>query len=243
MPGQNNPNPSPSPFEIVSPAKSKKGGNRGLIITITIVVFLILSVVAGVLLVRQQQNIQEKAAGNSCPAAEACPDASQPSLLRSCHPGETDGSVTDSNCDHVWRIETCGPATTQYCCPAAGAAWTTDMTACQVPTPTATATASPTPTAAPNTCNGTCGSDSNCQSGLICSGGFCRSPLCTSSTDCTCGAATPTPTATASVSATPTKTPSVGTPRPIPVTGTDWPTVTGIGVGIWAIIISILIAL
>lgn len=60
------------------------------------------------------------------------------------------------------------------------------------PTPTPTESPSPTPTATPNWCNGTCGSNYNCQGGLFCSNGFCRNPDCPS--DNTCGCATPTPT-------------------------------------------------
>ena len=41
-------------------------------------------------------------------------------------------------------------------------------------------------TAEPNYCGGTCGSNSNCQSGLYCYIGFCRNPSCPSKTDCSC---------------------------------------------------------
>lgn len=234
----------PSPFEIVTPGKSKKVGKTGIIIGVSIVVFLILSVVAGVLLVRQQQTIQEKAA--SC--SEACPVSSNKNLLRSCHPVDTDGTPTESLCNSAGRIETCGPNYTKYCCPKAGGAWTTDMTACTkaTATPTATATATATPTATPtpvgNSCNGTCGSNSNCQDGLYCYSGYCRNPLCASDTTCACGSATPTATATATSSTTTTTTTQT-TPLPIPVTGTDWPTVGGIGLGVGAILVSLLLAL
>jgi len=192
--------------------------------------------------VRQQQNVQEKAAAQVCPGAQACPYSKDPTHLFNCTPPESDNSPDDQVCNTAGRIGSCGGQ--QFCCPAAGSVWTTNMTACAVatPTPTPTPTPSPTPTAAPNTCNGTCGSDSNCQTGLICSSGFCRNPLCVSSSDCACGAATPTPTATSSATPVPTQVVQ-GTPRAIPVTGTDWPTVTGIGVGAAAIIVSILIAL
>lgn len=198
-------------------------------------------------MVRQRQSIQEKAAAANCPAAEACPYSSQPTLLRNCHPPDTDGTPQESLCNTAGRVEFCG--TQNFCCPSAGAAWTTNMTVCNslaqsptpaptpVPTPTPTLIPTPTPTAVPNTCNGSCGSDSNCGSGLICSSGSCRNPLCVSSTSCTCGAATPTPVPT------PLPTLTTSTPRPIPVTGVDWPTVGGIGVGAGAIILSILIAL
>lgn len=260
MPPQNNQN-QPSPFEITTSGKSKKRGSRGIIVAALIVVFLILSVVAGVLLVRQRQNIQEKAAVSQCPAIEACPVSGQPNLLKNCHPAETDGSAAESLCNAIGRVATCGAAGTQYCCPTVGGAWTTDMTVCNslaqaavtptptpVPTPTPTAlvvpTVTPTPTGSgsPNSCNGSCGSDTNCQSGYICSGGFCRNPICTSAVNCVCASSTTTPTPTPSSTALLTQSPSA-TPRSIPVSGIDWPTMAGIGVGALAIILSILIAL
>jgi hypothetical protein len=183
MPQSNKPDQS-SPFEIVTPGKSKKVGKVGIIVGVTIVVFLTLSIVAGVLLVKQQQNVSEKAAG-----VDITPTAT-PTLT---------------------------------------------------PTATPTLTPTPTPTASGNSCNGTCGSNSNCESGLYCYSGFCRNPLCAS--DATCGCSSASPTATAS--ATPTITPigTQTTPRPIPVSGTDWPTVLGAGVGVGAIIISLLLAI
>lgn len=137
-----------SPFEIVTPGRGKRVGNKGLIVAVLVVIFLILSVVAGVLLVRQQQDVRERAQASRCPAAEACPVAGQPSLLNNCHPGESDGSPTGSNCDTAGRVEFCG--TRNYCCPAAGAAWTTNLTACATPSPTPTPSPSPTPTQTPS---------------------------------------------------------------------------------------------
>lgn len=248
-----------SPFEIITPGKSKKVGKTGIIIGITIVVFLVLSVVAGVLLVRQQQNIQEKAAITLCPGIEACPVPGQPNLLKSCHPVETDGSATESLCDRVGRVETCGVANTQYCCPKVGGSWTTNMSACAAsptptatasptptPTPTGTSTATPTPTATAtgslSSCNGTCGSNTNCQSGFYCYSGHCRNPLCASDSACSCASATITPTPTATTAPVGTQSAQT-TSLPIPVTGTDWPTYAGVGMGIMAILVSILLAL
>lgn len=54
-----------------------------------------------------------------------------------------------------------------------------------------------TPTSAPgepNSCGGTCGSNSNCKQGLFCHQGYCRNPQCQSDSDCSCNAATTTPT-------------------------------------------------
>lgn len=57
------------------------------------------------------------------------------------------------------------------------------------PTSTPVPSASPTDTPRqgdPNSCNGTCGSNYNCQSGLFCYQGYCRNPSCQSETSCGC---------------------------------------------------------
>jgi hypothetical protein len=244
MPFQEKP-AQPSPFEITTSGKSKKVGKTGIIVGVSIVVFLVLSVVAGILLVRQQQNVSEKAQ-TSC--VEQCPGSDK--VLRNCTPPESDGSPAESNCNLAGRVEPCGGR--QFCCPVAGGNWTTNMSACATPTPTATATstatatATPTPTATStgNSCNLTCGSNSNCQSGLYCYSGYCRNPLCASDSTCGCGSATPTPTATVKATGTTTTTTTTqATSRPIPVTGTNWTTFAGIGIGMAAILVSLLLAL
>ena len=65
----------------------------------------------------------------------------------------------------------------------------------------ASPTSTPAPTSPPdedepNSCGGTCGSNANCQSGLFCFTGVCRSPVCPDNSDCNCvgAVATPTPT-------------------------------------------------
>lgn len=247
---QDNKSAQNSPFEIVTPAKSKKVGKTGLIVGISIAVFLGLSIVAGVLLVRQQQTVTPQAGGSTCPAAEACPNATRPNLLQSCHPGDADGTTNDSLCDRAGRVETCGPAFTKYCCPSAGGSWTTNMTVCNqlaqspTPTPTVAPTLTPTPTpttaASAGSCNVGCSTNNDCANGLYCYSGVCRNPLCASDATCGCSSsATPT----ASSSATPVPAGTQSTPLPIPVTGTDWATYAGAGVGITAIIISLLLAL
>ena len=147
MPDQN---PAVSPFETITSKKSGRGGKKGIVIAIVIAVFLILGVVAGVLLVQQQQNIKEKAAENLCPAAEACPLAGQQDILRDCSPGNADGSPQEykcSNIGNVGQIYACGAG--RFCCPSLGALWTTDLTSCTAasPSPTATAEATVSPTA------------------------------------------------------------------------------------------------
>ncbi len=214
MPESNSPQQNTgNAFEIVTPSKSKKVNMKSIIIIAAVFLFLGIAVFLGVYLVQQQQNIQEKAAVTTCPAAEQCPNSKNPNLLQSCHPGESDGSTSDRLCNTAGRVETCGPATTKYCCPAPGAAWTTDMSVCNSLSATATPTATPTPTA---TATATPTIE----------------PLVTQAP--TTGSPTPTSTVQAA---------STASPVPIPVTGVEWPTVLGIGVGAVTIIGSILLAL
>jgi hypothetical protein len=72
------------------------------------------------------------------------------------------------------------------------------------PTPTPSPTLTPTPISEPNSCGGTCGSNANCQSGLVCYQGVCRNPECSTATNCVCSESSPT---------TP---PAVNTPAPTP---------------------------
>ena len=140
-----------SPFEVITTKKSGKINKKGLFISLAIVIFLILSVVAGVLLVKQQQNIQEKAQTvNICPAAEACPVAWQADVLMSCTTPNADGTPRQISCSsisNVGIIASCGSG--HYCCPSLGASWTTDVSLCSTvsPTPESTPTLTPTPTA------------------------------------------------------------------------------------------------
>ena len=92
-----------------------------------------------------------KPPGNRC--TEQCPGSD--GVLRSCTPPEDDGSSNDSLCNLAGRVESCGNK--PYCCPSAGGAWTTDMTACPTtPTPTLTPTPTPTPTLTPTPVAGAC---------------------------------------------------------------------------------------
>lgn len=66
----------------------------------------------------------------------------------------------------------------------------------------------------PNFCGGTCGSNVNCQANLYCYQGFCRNPICSTDTDCTCDLETTKPTQSAITSVTKqTSTPAIS-PRP-----------------------------
>ncbi len=220
------------PFEVITSTKSKKIGKKGIIVAIVVFLFLTLSVVLGVILVRQQQNIQEKAAQNLCPGAEACPVAGQPDLLMSCTPANADGTANQVSCSNVGSVGktvSCGSQT--FCCPSLGAAWTVDLSLC---------TASPFPSPTGSSTAFFAGTQSSLTS---------TSPTPTAVATSSPSVVTPTPTSEATSSAlalisTASATPSIQTtPLPIPVTGTDWPTIAGAAVGIGVIIASILIAL
>lgn len=231
-----------SPLEIITSSKPKKG-NKGLIIGIIIVVFLALSVVAGVLLVRQRQSVQEKAATSAfCPDAQACPYDKDPTLLRSCDTVEADQTPQDSNCDTSGETHICGGVS--FCCPAPGQSWTTNMTVCNQ------LAATPTPTPDLLTDSNNCGNVGfACSNGTSCVNGACVLPTASPSpTTAALAGATAGPTATPRATGSPTPLPTLSTgvqttPLPVPVTGVDWPTAAGIGVGAAAIILSIFLAL
>jgi hypothetical protein len=151
MPTENKQSQSPSPFEIVTPGKSKKGSMKSVIIALVVVLFLALGIFVGVILVRQNQDVRERAGtGNLCPAAQECPSSQNPGLLRSCDGKQSDGSPEESLCQYnKGIIKTCGGR--QYCCPKAGGNWSTNLTLCANASPTATptSTATASPTAAP----------------------------------------------------------------------------------------------
>lgn len=205
-----------SNFNVITPVKSNKKGKTGLIIGAIVVLFLAVSIPAGVYLVKQQQSIKEKAqSALQCPAAEACPVAGEPALLKSCYSATTGDAPQEISCSTIANVKTtalCGGKT--YCCPSLGAAWTTDVSLCASPMPTATATPtdSPTPTG---------------------SGTGTALPTATATTSAT-------PTTAADSESTES---AVATSVPIPVTGTNWPTVVGAGIGILVIIGSILLVI
>lgn len=58
---------------------------------------------------------------------EECP-STRDGVLRNCTPPDTDGTSSDSSCDRAGRVEKCGSS--NYCCPAKGGTWTTNMSGC-----------------------------------------------------------------------------------------------------------------
>ena len=136
-------------FNVVTTNKPSKNTKQGLIIGALVVVFLAIAVVAGVILVRQQQDIREKAeAVLVCPAAEACPVAGDPTLLKSCYSADAGDPPRDISCSTIANVSAttfCG--STNFCCTSLGASWTTDLTMCSTPSPTPTLTPTPSATA------------------------------------------------------------------------------------------------
>lgn len=195
------------------------------------VVVLALGVIAGIILVRQSQDIREKAA-----CVEQCPGSD--GILRNCTPPESDGSSADSTCNFAGRIELCGG--TQFCCPAPGGTWTTNLSLCPQSTPTSTPTPTPTPT--PTATPSATPIDSE--------------ELTSTPTPTPTATTTPTPTATAgtggtTATTTPTATAtsttvaqsgSTSTPFPVPDTGASLPTIFGLSLGAFLVIGSFFLA-
>lgn len=118
-------------IKIVGLSSKKSSGTNWKVISAIIgIIVLSIGVIAGILLVRQNQNIEEKALECN-QGGFACPDPSNSSLLRDCSTGET--FPNDTLCNVAGKIEICGQTVSsarQYCCPSAGGAWTADLTAC-----------------------------------------------------------------------------------------------------------------
>jgi hypothetical protein len=220
MPDNQNQGTQPNPFEIVTSGKSKKVGSKGLIITLVIVVFLALGIFAGVLLVRQSQEIREKA---------ACEESCTGNHLFNCTPAEVDGTPDESICDTTGRVASCGGQ--EYCCSTAGGNWTLNMTVCNATaTPTSTATATATSTSTSSASPTATATATATGSGV---GGASKTPT-----------PTPTKTSTSTAKATSTSTSSSSaTKAPIPETGTSWPTYAGMALGILVIVGALLLAL
>lgn len=126
-------------IKVVGLSAKKSGGkaNFKIIIAIIGIIVLALGIVAGIILVRQQQNISEEA--QTCD--EECPGAD--GVLRNCHPPNTDGTAQESVCNTKGLVSFCGIR--NFCCPEAGAPWTTNMTLCTAASPTATPSLTATP--------------------------------------------------------------------------------------------------
>ena len=118
---------------LTSP-KGKAKVNWKILSAIIGIVVLSLGIIAGILLVRQQQDVREKAQQAQCPEVQDCA-TTDPNLLRNCNPPEGDNTPKESRCILAGRTEVCG--NDNFCCPTAGGSWTKDLTKCQnLATPT-----------------------------------------------------------------------------------------------------------
>lgn len=210
----------------LSNPKSNSKTNWKVISAIVGIIVLALGVIAGIILVRQNQDVREQAA---CVAQ--CPG--DDNVLMSCHdPAESSGGDTlDSICNSaiIGRIEVCGQTAStakEYCCTTNG--WKTNLTLCSSAQSTATATATSTSTA---TATATSTSTSTSMS----------TSTATSTAKST---ATATSKATSTAKSTPAATlAGTATPFPVPETGAEWPTIIGAGLGIVMLVISLGLAL
>lgn len=128
--------------KVVGLSNNKKSGgkpNLKIILAIIGIVVLTLGIVAGIILVREQQNISEEAQVVTC--VSECPSVD--GVLRNCNPPAEDGTPQETVCSSAGLIAFCG--TRNYCCPSAEAAWSSNLTLCATAAPTIIAT--PTVTA------------------------------------------------------------------------------------------------
>ncbi len=236
-----------SDIKIVGLSSSKSSGktNWKIISAIIGIVVLSIGIIAGIVLVRQNQNINEDAKslpyGRCSEGGEACPGAD--GVLRNCHPPEADDTAVLSLCNQAGRIEFCG--TRNYCCPSAGGTWTPDMTACAVaPTitssPRASATALATSTASAKA-SSTATSKATATATTKATATSTSKATATSKSTAT---ATGTTKATSTAKTTATaKASATATAFPVPETGVSLPTMLGTGFGIIMILVSLALAL
>lgn len=135
---------SDNDIKVVGLAGSKSKGkiNWKVLSAVIGIVVLSLGIIAGIILVRQQQDLREKAQRQQCPQAQQCPSLDGKHLLN-CNPPEADNSPQDSLCRVAGQTSVCGQE--NFCCPVAGGKWTKDMSKCQTqltPAPTASGTIS-----------------------------------------------------------------------------------------------------
>ena len=203
--------------------KFLKGKFATVLIIVTTVLLAGLAVFTAFRLYKLRQEAVAPTAPTSKPAAqttcvEQCPDSR--GYLLNCSPPdgpESDGTPVESICNSAGRVEWCGGR--QYCCPSAGGAWTTDMSACE--------------TAESKACEElafTLGSPTSSPT---------SSPTASPTTTAT---ATSSPTASPTTTATATSSPT-GTSTSLPEAGTSASTIAGLSVGIILLILSLALAL
>jgi hypothetical protein len=247
-----------SDIKIVGLSSSKSGGkmNWKIISAIVGIIVLSIGIIAGIILVRQNQNINEEA---SCSAE--CPG--NDGVLRSCV-GTTGNDTNDSVCNAslTGRVEVCGQNNStarQFCC--SGGSWNTNLAGCaRTSTPTATAIATATTTSAPTirasstatstatiraTATSTSTSRASATSTATTKATATATSKSTSTSKSTATAkATATSKSTATAKATSTaKAVATATSFPVPETGVSLPTMLGTGFGIIMILLSLGLAL
>lgn len=196
--------------------------NKKRIVTILIVIAtLVLAGVAVFTAIRlyqlRQQSVTPTTPESTPSAATTCTEQCPGSdgVLRNCTPPESDGTSEDSLCNAAGRVESCGGE--QYCCPAVGGTWTTDMSTCAAEACTQLTFTVESPSPSPS------GSPTSTPSG---------SPT-----------ATPTESPTATTTATATATSSPTTEPELPDAGVSYPTIIGGAAGILLILLSLILAL
>ncbi|MGA3292333.1 MAG: hypothetical protein ABSC49_04305 [Candidatus Microgenomates bacterium] len=163
------------------------------------------------------QGIPASQTGNRCSANHFCD--TYPYCIsnttceyreKSCTPDSSCGKSNPTPTPSQTPTPTPTPTPTSTVTPTA----TPTATPTETPTPTPTCTPTETPTTTPNWCNGTCGSNYNCQGGYFCYNGYCRNPSCPDDSGCGCGStSTPTP--------TPPQVLGASAPPNLPKTGSD----------------------
>jgi len=233
--------PMPQMGIATPPPGEKKTASGKIIATVFAIFILVGGLAAGLILVRRNQDLREQAE-TTC--VEECPgvDSGGRSVLRNCTPPEADGTSDDQICNLAGRTGQCGGQ--QYCCPAAGGVWTTNMTAC---------------TPKESVCNDSIDNDndgltdctdSDCSTSTYCQATPTETPSVTSTPSATTTISpTATATATATATTTATKTPTLTSTTtatvspPIPDSGLPLPTVMAFGFGALLVIISLVLVL
>jgi len=155
-PTANQPSGSAAPnldMSAVTSTAPKKKFDGKRIATILGILVLVGGLGTGAFLVKQQQDIREKAAqcSNHCTAGSR--------QITNCYQAkDADGDISVCNAAHAQEILTCGNTsgsnTKQLCCPKAGGTWTTDLSKCSSFTsPSPSTGASPTPSTSINFMN------------------------------------------------------------------------------------------
>ncbi len=216
-----------SPNTIIAKPRGKFGKKKKIIAAILGVIVIVGGIGAGIILTQQPQILEEEACDctpkcQTTPARDDQMGAGEESGV-TCSAGD---AVLPICCYHAPAAVEIVSTPTPTIEPTPTPTLEPTPTATPSSTPTATTTATPTPISSgePNSCGGTCGSNSNCGTDFYCYNGYCRNPSCPANQDCNCSSPTPTPTQAA-----------------LPQSGVNWPSFLGMGIGTIVIIGSLLL--